>query len=128
MQKNENHNQLLGKKGEQAALDYAIANGYKEIARNVRTPFGEIDLILFDIKENTMVFVEVKTRTSMKFGYPEQAVTAKKMSHMIHSADYYIQNYVQDEIHCRVDVAAVIYDSTQKSIINFKWMKNVTIC
>ena len=55
-------NQKVGQWGEQAAADYLSTKGYEIIARNVRTPYGEIDLIAQ--KDGFTIFVEVKARTS----------------------------------------------------------------
>ena len=57
-------NQRVGQWGEQAAADYLSAKGYEIMARNVRTPYGEIDLIAQ--KDGFTIFVEVKARTSVR--------------------------------------------------------------
>ena len=69
-------NQKVGQWGEQAAADYLSAKGYEIMARNVRTPYGEIDLIAQ--KDGFTIFVEVKARTSSSLGPPEIAVTPRK--------------------------------------------------
>jgi putative endonuclease len=104
-------NQSIGKWGESAAADYLLERGYEIVARNIRTPYGEIDLIAQ--KDDFLVFVEVKTRTSKVFGPPEIAVSARKQGHMLSCAEYYAQ---QNEIdHWQVDVIAVekIQDKTE---------------
>jgi putative endonuclease len=96
-------NQQVGKWGEQAAVDFLIGRGYEIIARNIRTPYGEIDIIAK--KGGFLFFVEVKARTSKTFGPPEIAVTPRKQQHMIACAEYYAQ---QNEIdHWQIDVIAV---------------------
>ena len=70
------HNEL-GKIGEQLAIDYLLKNGYKIRERNYRYLKAEVDIIA--LKENTLVAVEVKTRTSNYFGNPEDFVTKKKI-------------------------------------------------
>jgi len=96
-------NQRVGRWGEQAAADFLSERGYQLIARNVRTPYGEIDLIA--VKDGFTVFVEVKARTSASFGPPEVAVTPRKQAHMLACAEHYAQ---QNEIdHWQVDVIAV---------------------
>jgi putative endonuclease len=106
-----NRNQRVGQQGEQAAADYLSAKGYEIIARNVRTPYGEIDLVTQ--KDGFTIFVEVKTRTLRKggafprpyLGPPEIAVTPRKQQHMLACAEHYAQ---QNEIdHWQVDVIAV---------------------
>jgi putative endonuclease len=81
------HNQIIGKWGENAAVDFLTARGYSIEARNVRTPYGEIDIVA---KQNDLtIFVEVKARTSTKMGLPEEAITPRKLEHMLNSAQHY---------------------------------------
>ena len=66
----------LGADGERAAVDWYLARGYLVVARNWRCPAGELDLILS--RPGELVFCEVKTRTSDRFGVPAEAVTVAK--------------------------------------------------
>ena len=110
------HNQKVGKWGEQAAADYLISKGYEIIARNVRTPYGEIDLVAK--KDDTTIFVEVKTRTTKSFGPPEIAVTPRKQQHMLSCAEHYAQ---QNEIdHWQIDVIAVEGIGGKIEIVHFE--------
>jgi len=97
------HNQKVGRWGEQAAADYLSAKGYEIIAHNVRTPYGEIDLIAQ--KDGFTIFVEVKARTSSSLGPPEIAVTRRKLQHMLSCAEHYAQKNEID--HWQIDVIAV---------------------
>ena len=81
------HNQKVGRWGEQAAADFLSSRGYEIIARNVRTPYGEIDLVAQ--RGGAIVFVEVKARTTKQFGLPEQAITNRKAEHLSAAAEYY---------------------------------------
>ena len=117
------HNVTIGYLGENIALQSASQKGMRQLARNVRTPFGEIDLIL--VQQDTIVFAEVKTRTSDKFGYPEEAVTKTKLEHMMLSAQYYMEeNNLTNP--WRIDIVAVSYDPRQQTAVDLKWMENVT--
>jgi putative endonuclease len=89
-----NRRQRIGRWGEKIAADYLVNKGYKLLATNVRTPYGEIDLICQ--REGQIVFVEVKTRTSHTFGYPEESVNQRKQAHMLASAEYYLQEHEND--------------------------------
>lgn len=88
---NQSHRQKIGTWGEAVAAWYLEARGYRIMQRNVRTPYGEIDLIAS--QGAGMVFVEVKTRTNLSYGQPEEAVTARKLAHMINSAQYYMEEH-----------------------------------
>ena len=79
------HNQQIGKWGEQAAAEYLQKLGYEILDKNARTPFGEIDLVAR--LEAVTIFVEVKARTTRSFGLPEEAITPRKLSHMLACAD-----------------------------------------
>jgi len=96
-------NQRIGKWGEQAAADYLKERGYEIVAGNVRTPYGEIDLIAK--KGDFFIFIEVKARTSKTFGPPEVAVTPRNRQHMLSCAEHYTQQYLID--HWQIDVIAV---------------------
>jgi len=98
-------NQFIGKWGEDCAFAFLESKGFKVLERNVRTPHGEIDLIALD--QETVVFVEVKTRSHHHAGYPEEAVTEEKMEHMIDSAESWLQNHPEYEQNWRLDVIAV---------------------
>jgi putative endonuclease len=98
-----NHNQKIGRWGEQVAAEYLQNQGYELVDRNVRTPYGEIDLILK--RGEIMVFVEVKTRTSAGFGYPEESITPRKQQHMFDSAEHYAQEKRLE--HWRIDAISV---------------------
>lgn len=109
-------NQRVGRWGEQAAADFLIERGYLLVARNVRTPYGEIDLIAS--KDGFTIFVEVKARTSSSLGPPEIAVTARKQQHMLACAEHYAQ---QNEIdRWQVDVIAVEEIAGRREITHFE--------
>ena len=96
-----------GKKGEDLACDFLKKQGYKIIERNFRIRGGEIDIIAQD--GNTLVYVEVKTRTSHQFGYPEEAVTRWKLRFLERAAKYYRNNrkYINLPALERIDVVVV---------------------
>lgn len=70
------HNQALGARGELIAAQFLIARGFRLVERNWRCRYGELDLIMRD--GNTLVAVEVKTRSGAGFGSPLEAITARK--------------------------------------------------
>jgi putative endonuclease len=70
------YRQRLGARGEQLAAAWYVSRGYRVVARNWRCAEGELDLVL--LGGGDLVFCEVKTRTSARFGLPAEAVTAAK--------------------------------------------------
>jgi len=97
------HNQKIGKWGEEAVAVYLIERGYEILARNARTPYGEIDIVAK--QTDIMVFVEVKTRTSNKMGLPEESVNLRKQAHMLACAEHYAAENAID--HWQIDVISV---------------------
>jgi putative endonuclease len=81
------HNKLLGHAGEELASRFLIEKGYAIIERNWRTKLGEIDIIAF--KEGTLYLVEVKTRSSISYGYPSEAINSQKLRRMQITAALY---------------------------------------
>jgi putative endonuclease len=105
-------NRSIGLWGENVAADYLSGQGYLIIARNVHTPHGEIDLVA---RQGTVtIFVEVKTRTSNRFGPPEASITPKKREHMIAASQAYIQIHPELEGDWRLDVIAIEADRENK--------------
>jgi putative endonuclease len=98
-------NQTLGREGENAAAEHLARLGYAVRGRNVRTPYGELDLIVGD-GDNT-IFVEVKTRRTRTHGLPEEAVTGRKRRRLLASAQHYIQERGLADSPWRIDVVAV---------------------
>ena len=115
-----NHNQAIGKWGEKAAEEYLIAKGFTIMEHNIRTPYGEIDIIASI--EDVIVFVEVKTRTSRTFGLPEEALTSRKLDHMLASAEYFAANHAIGSWQCD----AIAVERTRDAGIHIEHFENVT--
>ena len=97
------HNQKIGKWGEDAVVDYLTERGYEILARNARTPYGEIDIVAK--QADICIFVEVKTRTSNKMGLPEESINLRKQAHMLACAEHYAAENTID--HWQIDVISV---------------------
>ena len=109
------HNQRSGKWGEEIAAEYLAQRGHEIIARNIRTPYGEIDIIA---KQNDIIiFVEVKTRTSNTMGLPEESITPRKREHMLAAAGHYAAENKID--HWQIDVVAIEGKPGTKSVITY---------
>ncbi len=118
------YKQKIGKWGEAAASEYLVAQGCSIVARNERTPEGEIDLIVKLSGETR--FVEVKSRTSHKFGYPEESITLNKYEHMVSAAEWYLSNAAVADGTWHLDVLAV-YGNPGSTKIEMKWFKDVEV-
>jgi putative endonuclease len=92
------HNQKIGKWGETVASTYLAERGYQILGKNIRTPYGEIDILAR--LEDLTVFVEVKARTSRRFGLPETALTPAKLKHMRAAAGHYAAEHEIDTWQC----------------------------
>lgn len=101
------HKQRIGVWGERVAAGYLEKLGFRILARNVRTPHGEIDLVA-QASDGELVFVEVKTRTSGSFGLPEEAVDARKLEHLFRAAEaYLLEQPGLEEVEWRIDAVAI---------------------
>lgn len=98
------HNDL-GKNGEDLACNYLAEKNYEIVARNLICRGIEIDIVAY--LPECIVFVEVKTRSSKRWGNPEEAVSNSKMVRMMEAADHYlIENDIDRE--ARFDIVAVV--------------------
>ena len=98
----------LGERGEMIAAAYLIEKGYEILDKKIRAPFGELDLVAK--WKGTIIFIEVKTRSSAQLGLPEEAVDSHKQKRIIRLAEWYCQkNEIQNK-KIRLDVIAVDYD------------------
>lgn len=100
-----------GNAGEDYASRLLKKKGYKVITRNFQTRHAEIDIVATD--EKTLVFVEVKTRRSEKFGNPVEAVNEKKLWRIKMAADEYIsRNKIKNKKY-RIDVVSILLDGSK---------------
>ncbi|HBR15214.1 MAG TPA: YraN family protein [Candidatus Omnitrophica bacterium] len=97
---------ILGRKGEDLAVEFLIRRGYRILERNFRTSFGEIDIIAKD--RHAICFVEVRTRTSDGHGHPFESISKIKRIKLTRTALSYLQSHDLFEAATRFDVVAVI--------------------
>lgn len=100
-----NTRQQYGQSREQLAEKHLRRKGYAILARNVRTPFGEIDLVARH--RGTVVFVEVKARRSQRYGPPQAAVTPAKQRKISMAALSYLKDHHTLDTPARFDVVAI---------------------
>lgn len=108
-----------GKYGEDQACKFLERKKYKIIERNFLCRQGEIDIIAKSSK-NELVFVEVKTRSSLNHGMPCEAVTPKKIKNIINSARYYIYKNRLYNIDIRFDVIEIFLHNNKCIIHHIK--------
>ncbi len=103
---------IVGNKAENIAASYLRDNGYKIILRNYKCKLGEIDLIARD--GECLVFVEVRSRSSQKYGAPEQSITGAKRKRLQKLAQYYMCRELHKEVFCRFDLVGIEFDEHEK--------------
>lgn len=123
----------LGEKGEELALNFLIQNGYRIVATNFTLPIGysrkgrpisgEIDIVAYDESSMpfTLVFIEVKTRTSSDIAAPEAAVDWRKRRQIIRTARLYRRLMALRDEPFRYDVVSVIFK--QENMPNIKLLR-----
>lgn len=102
----------LGKRGEKAAERFLKRLGYKIVARGDRAKLGEMDLVAVDGR--TVVFVEVKTRTTDFAGHPGDAVDMQKQRRLTRAALGFLKRHQLLEYSSRFDVIAVTWANQRK--------------
>ena len=104
----------IGRHCEDRAVRFLRENGYRILERNFRSPFGEIDAVARD--GDSLVFVEVKSRTSPLFGPPYLRITRQKRRNIVRSALSYMKKYSLFETDCRIDVVSISLDKEEGAI------------
>ncbi len=100
------HNAELGRRGEQLAVDHLVGRGMAVLERNWRCRLGEIDIIARDGGDT--VFIEVKTRTTIDFGHPFEAITPVKLARMRRLAIAWCEATDAPVSRIRIDAVAVL--------------------
>ena len=122
MQLNKNN---AGLEAEKLAATFLMNHGLKLVAQNYHCRYGEIDLIMTDA--STLVFVEVKLRTSNRFGGAAASITAQKQQKLILTAQHYLQTQIknQSQIACRFDAILMNkIDLTLDDLKHIEWIRN----
>lgn len=113
-------NSNLGRHGEEVALGLLRKNGYKILARNYKSGLSEIDIIAKD--KDTFCFIEVKSRSSDRFGSPEDSILARKQRQIAKSALVYLKENNLLDKKARFDVVCVTY--SQNIALKSELIKN----
>ncbi len=115
--------QQVGQKGEQAAREYLEQKGYRIIETNYRCRLGEIDIIARD--GDMVVIVEVRTKTGLAFGRPEESINQEKARKLHRLALQYIQSNYHREVSSRIDLVAVMIEKSSGLVKDIKHIKNI---
>lgn len=108
-----NHNDF-GKIAEDLAAEYLQKNGYKVLTRNFRFQKAEIDIIAE--KEDLIIVIEVKARSTDAFMLPQEAVTKAKIKSIVSAANYYLEEFNRNN-EVRFDIISVLPDEKKKLTI-----------
>ncbi|WP_298900847.1 YraN family protein [uncultured Psychroserpens sp.] len=111
-----NHNEL-GKKGEQLAVNFLLKNDYKIVAQNYIYQKAEVDIIAQ--KADVLAVVEVKTRSSIDFGNPQDFLKQKQIQRIIKAVDVFIMTNNLD-VEVRFDIIAIVKKGEDYSIEHLK--------
>ena len=98
----------LGRWGEAVAGDFLVAHGYEVVDRGWRCPQGEIDIVAR--LDDTLAFVEVKTRRTARFGHPLEAITVTKLARLRVLAGEWCRVHRVSAGHIRIDAIGIIGD------------------
>lgn len=117
-----NINKQIGTKGEEIACSYLKKLGWKILEKNFRySKYAEIDIIAKET--NTIVFVEVKTRTTSNFGHPFEAINTKKINNIYKAALSYLKSTQERYEDYRIDIISILGNSNPK----IEHIKNISL-
>lgn len=102
----------IGQRGEVVACEFLLRAGYKILEKNYRCKLGEIDMIAKH--DGRIVFVEVKTKTSQKFGTPQEAVDVKKQRKLFRLAAWYLKEKKLEDYPATFEVVAVLLEGDRE--------------
>jgi putative endonuclease len=118
---NKENRKQIGDYGEKLALEAYLKAGYKVVAKQYRCAMGEIDLIVR--KKDVLVFVEVRTKTTQRYGSAEESITDKKKKTIRKVSQFFLQDFTYNksfnQIAIQFDVIAITIDKQNKQA----WMK-----
>lgn len=112
----------LGFSGEIQAGFFLEKHGFSILETNYRTKFCEIDIIAKE--DDTLCFIEVKTRTSLKKGLPKESVNPAKQKKIILGAQFYLKSCGLDNIRVRFDVVEIYLNTEKNSAPHIHIIKN----
>lgn len=122
-------NMVQGMRGEQFAVEFLVSQGFQIVERNFRIRGGEIDIIAIETdsrtEEKTLVFLEVKTRSSNEFGSPLEAIGYYKVRALIRATQFYKLKHPQLPDLLRIDAVSVLLDEAGQ-LLDIELVKNIS--
>lgn len=115
--------QQVGRTGEAVAACYLQDRGYIIVESNYRCSLGEIDLVAYD--GDTVVLVEVRTKTGFSHGSPEESINAEKARRLQRMALFYLKAKGLSKAPARIDLVAVLLDRTNLTVQNIRHIKGI---
>lgn len=112
--------QQIGRWGENLACKYLTESSYEILERNFWCSQGEVDIIAKDVNRDEFVFIEVKTRSNLKYGNPADAVNHQKQKHIKQVVKYYLYEKCIENMAIRVDVVEVYIEKQNYRINHIK--------
>ena len=97
---------IVGRRGEDAAIEFLRAHNYKILDRNYYCHFGELDVVAWD--GEFVVFIEVKSRADTSFGMPREAVDWRKQKTIVQCASYWLYKHKRTGEPVRFDVVEIL--------------------
>lgn len=97
-----------GPLGENIAVRYLRSRGLRIISKNYRCPLGEIDIVA--LERDAIVFFEVKTRYSEKYGPPLESITRDKRRRIVRNCLFYLKKHGKLDAKCRIDAIGILLD------------------
>ncbi len=110
---------VLGQRAEERAASYLSRMGFVVVDKNVRSRRGEVDLVCFE--EDTLCFVEVRARASLRHGNPAATVDFRKQRRISHAAATYLSRWSGEPPPCRFDVVEVV--GTGHGAVSFRLLR-----
>src|SRR6185437_13165995 len=118
-----------GNRGEQYAVEFLVSRGYQIVERNFRIRGGEIDIIAVETdprtEEKTLVFLEVKTRSSGDYGTPLEAIGYYKMRALIKATQFYKMKHPKLPDLMRIDAVSIIIND-EGQLMDIELVKNIS--
>ncbi|OHX65817.1 YraN family protein [Flammeovirga pacifica] len=119
MTSNKTPKQQLGTKGENIACDYLETKGYTILRKNYKAGYHEIDIICQ--KNRFLVFIEVKTRSSVSFGMPEQHLSKQQEKNITNAAIRFTDSQKFDQLPLvRYDIISIVFQGLEYKLSHFQ--------